>query len=328
MFVTEFTEPCVTIGLPVFNGSDFISEAIASVQAQTLTNWTLVIADNGSSDDTLEIATAAAQDDPRIIVLPSPENHGAAWNYNRVVDAATTPYFRWAAHDDLIEPDYLQACVDALEADPNVVLAYPQTRIIDAEGQVVGAYDDNYNLMDDRPSKRFRRHLFSARFECNAVFGVFRTDFLKASVRIGSYPGSDFVMLGNAALAGKVCEVNRPLFKRRDHAATSIRANPSTTALQAWFGKREGRGRAIRPAWTKLNRYHQIVSGLPIGFGEKLSCYIELAKWMRWFWRDLAGDYFPIFNNAERRRVLKGAIPVPEVHAMEPGAETEQKDAA
>lgn len=303
--------PLLTIGLPVYNGAEYLGKAIQSIQAQTEKRWRLVIADNGSSDMSLQIARDAAARDPRISVMWSRTNRGAAWNYNRLVDVATTPFFKWHAHDDILEPRYVEASLNALAQATDSVLAYPRTKIIDSRGDVVAIYDDNCNLQDNQPSKRFRRHLFSARFECNSVFGVFRTEVLKSTVLIGSYPGSDFTLLGNVALLGKIKEVDELLFCRRDHSSTSIRANPSMADLQQWFDTSSRKKAAVRPAWSKLLRYVKLIWTMSAPIKEKATASMELIRWTRWFWRDLAGDFLPWLNSPERKRALRGAIALP-----------------
>ena len=59
------------------------------------------------------------------------KNVGAAANYNLLVAMTDTPYFKWAAHDDVLAPGFLAACIDALDRDPTVVLASPATTLID-----------------------------------------------------------------------------------------------------------------------------------------------------------------------------------------------------
>ncbi|HLR96223.1 MAG TPA: glycosyltransferase, partial [Jiangellaceae bacterium] len=76
--------PRVTIGLPVFNGERYLEAAIDSILAQDFQDFELLLADNASTDATLEICERAAARDPRVTVHRSEANRGAAWNYNRV----------------------------------------------------------------------------------------------------------------------------------------------------------------------------------------------------------------------------------------------------
>ena len=129
--------PHVTIGMPVYNGERFLVETLESLLAQTYRDFEIVISDNGSTDGTRRICEAFARKDPRILYHREEENRGAAWNYNRVVALARGRYFKWAAHDDLCMPTYLERCVDALDSDPAVVLAYPDDQDIDEDGNPI-----------------------------------------------------------------------------------------------------------------------------------------------------------------------------------------------
>ena len=94
--------------MPVFNGQRYLDEAIASIISQTYANFELIIADNCSTDDSLAIARKWQEIDDRIKVIESATNLGAAPNFNRVFAAAEGELFKWAACDDLIEPNFLQ----------------------------------------------------------------------------------------------------------------------------------------------------------------------------------------------------------------------------
>lgn len=130
----------VSVGLPVFNGENFLDEAIRSVLGQTFEDFALVIADNASTDRTGDIIGAAAAADQRVRQLRNPRNCGAAANYNRVWAASRGGYFKWIAHDDRILPTYLAKTLAALETDPAAVLCNTVIRHIDARGEPLGDY--------------------------------------------------------------------------------------------------------------------------------------------------------------------------------------------
>src|SRR5688572_10868700 len=98
--------PRVSIGLPVYNGENYLAEAIDSILAQTFEDFELIISDNASTDRTQEICEAYAAKDGRIRYYRSEVNKGSAWNFNRVFELARGEYFKWAAHDDYIAPEY------------------------------------------------------------------------------------------------------------------------------------------------------------------------------------------------------------------------------
>ena len=114
----------VVIGLPVYNGDNYLAAAIDSILAQSYGDFDLLISDNASTDGTEEICRAYVKRDPRIRYIRQAQNAGAAANHNLIVPMTDSVYFKWAAHDDLLAPDFLAACVDVLDRDPTVVLGF------------------------------------------------------------------------------------------------------------------------------------------------------------------------------------------------------------
>jgi len=241
----------VTIGVPVYNGADYLDVAMDALLAQTHKNLEILIADNDSTDDSLAIAEQYAAADARVTVLRATENRGAAWNYNRVVEVANGTYFKWAAHDDICLPTYIERCADALDNDDATALAYPKTIIIDGSGDARKDYEDGLNLDGTSSIRRGAALLWRVGL-CNAVFGVMRTTDLRGTGMIQSFDSSDISLLAELALRGKFHEVDERLFLRRRHEAASRSANTSTEEVAAWFGPDAKSGRSV-----SLNKAYQ-----------------------------------------------------------------------
>lgn len=87
-------QPQVSIGMPVYNGEQFLKDALDSILAQTFDNFELIISDNTSTDNTQEICKAYSAKDQRICYYRNEKNLGAAWNFNRVFELARGEYFK------------------------------------------------------------------------------------------------------------------------------------------------------------------------------------------------------------------------------------------
>ena len=87
----------VSIGLPVYNGENFIEEALNSIIGQTYGEWELIISDNASTDRTPKICESYTKKDHRIRFYQNEANIGAAANYKRVFELSSGKYFKWAA---------------------------------------------------------------------------------------------------------------------------------------------------------------------------------------------------------------------------------------
>jgi glycosyltransferase involved in cell wall biosynthesis len=112
----------LSIGLPVFNGEQLIEQALDSLLAQTFQDFQLIISDNASTDRTPEICKDYQARDSRVHYTCMDKNYGAARNFNRVFELASGQYFKWAAHDDIIEPTFLQQCIDVLDQNPSCAI--------------------------------------------------------------------------------------------------------------------------------------------------------------------------------------------------------------
>ena len=110
-------QPLVSIGLPVFNGEPYLTQAIQSILNQTYRNFELIIYDNDSSDRTAEICREFAARDARIRYFRNATNLGAARNFNLTVERASGEYFKWVAADDWIAPEFLAMSVKALQRE-------------------------------------------------------------------------------------------------------------------------------------------------------------------------------------------------------------------
>src|SRR6476660_1322062 len=121
--------------MPVYNGERFVDAALRSIRAQSFGDFELIVSDNASEDGTLEIVREHERDDERIRLIANDANRGAAWNYERVFADCSSPYFKWAAADDMLAPECVERSLELLEAsEPSVILVFPATRYIDEDG--------------------------------------------------------------------------------------------------------------------------------------------------------------------------------------------------
>lgn len=278
--------PRVTIGLPVFNAERYLAETLDALLAQTFADFELVIADNASTDGTGAICQAYAARDGRIRYYRNARNIGGARNYNRVFGLARGAYFKWAAHDDLCGPTYLERCVAVLDQQPEVAFCWPQARIIDAEGRVVESYRPNPRVHTPDVAERFLTCITMAVEP--AVFGLIRRDILRQTRLIGTYAASDRILVGELALHGRCYEIPEPLFFYRHHAQQSWRVYPTLADYQRWFDPT--RGSMALPHWRLLLEHFISVSRGPLSWRERGRCCLALAWWGRRNWRYLLNN--------------------------------------
>lgn len=109
--------PLVTVGLPFFDEAEHLAEAIRSVLAQTVTDFELLLVDDGSRDESLAIARSFR--DPRIKVLADGKRRHLPARLNEIVGLARAPFVARMDADDVIHPTRLARQLAVLEADPS-----------------------------------------------------------------------------------------------------------------------------------------------------------------------------------------------------------------
>src|SRR5262245_21930060 len=123
----------ITIAIPFYKGLDYLARAIASVFAQTVADWSLVVVDNGG-----EAATPSFMErfnDARVRYVRNPTNLGMAGNFNRCLDLAETELVTLLHHDDELEPSYAARMLKAAADYPTAAAFFCQATIIDERSQ-------------------------------------------------------------------------------------------------------------------------------------------------------------------------------------------------
>ncbi|MGL5871086.1 MAG: glycosyltransferase family 2 protein [Xenococcaceae cyanobacterium] len=281
---TKALPPCVSIGLPVYNGENYLAEAIEAILAQTYTNFELIISDNASSDRTQSICEHYAAKDSRIRYYRSEQNRGASWNFNRVFDLAVGKYFKWAAHDDICAPKFLEKCVAILDRDPSIVVCHPQVKVIDREGKYYNDEDAYVKLTNAnvklrtnsfKPQERFS-DLVSFPHSCYQVFGLIRTSALKQTPLIDKYAGSDRVLLVRLGLLGRFWELPECLFYLRRHPEQSVKICSYSMHLYNYWHDPATRGKVTFPHWRVFSEYIAAIEQTRLPWQQKLQCYWQL----------------------------------------------------
>jgi glycosyltransferase involved in cell wall biosynthesis len=272
--------PTVSVGMPVFNGENYIEGALESLLAQSYGDFELIIADNASTDRTAEICLEFAHRDSRVRYHRGDTNIGAARNYNRVFQLASGRYFKWAAHDDICGPTLLEKCVAVLDSDPGVVLCHPQEVAVDGEGRVLNDYMRKYQSLRHLGSTDVARRfhdLACRRHPCFQVFGVTRRTILGKTPLIGSYIGADRVLLAELALYGRYMQVDENISFRR-HGGQYC-ALPDDNARLRWIDP--GRAAVGDISRREFGEYVRAIGRAPIGPIARMRCYVAMADWVR-----------------------------------------------
>ena len=127
----------ITVFIPVYNGENFIKCAIESVLSQTFCNFILVVADNCSTDSTIDIVKRYYYDD-RVRLVVRKQNLGMIENFNRCIGDIRTKYFMALSHDDYFYSNQaIQAAYNVLESSQDVPAVYCETMFVDANNKLI-----------------------------------------------------------------------------------------------------------------------------------------------------------------------------------------------
>jgi glycosyltransferase involved in cell wall biosynthesis len=272
------------VGLAVYNGEEFLAEAIESILAQTYTDFELIICDNASTDSTPDICRRFEAADKRVRYYRNLVNIGGVNNETLTFKLARSELFRLAAHDDVWEPELLQRCVEALDADPDAIAAYTASKRIDEHGAVHGERRQGKGL-SHRSWERFgdfpwRDH------DSEATYALMRRVVVQQVRPQGNYGHSDRVWLTELAVRGRFVEVPEPLFRKRYHPKN---AYIDIRKRIAWFNP-QWRGRVSLPYWAELFDYVRVLREAPISARDKARCVPTVVHWSFRFSKNLAKD--------------------------------------
>lgn len=174
-------KPLVSVGIPTYNRLSALQDALKCFREQTYRNLEIIVSDNCSSDVGVDqYMQTAANDDPRIRYFRQSQNIGILANFEFVLNKANGKYFFWAADDDLCEHRFVEAIVNQMEQDSNIVLCACDVRNIDEHDKPMGIE----RLESIRPSndwKQTRRVFFRYPmlniFFC--IYGIYQTKILR-----------------------------------------------------------------------------------------------------------------------------------------------------
>ena len=282
--------PRLSIGVPVYNGADFIHEAITSHLEQDFGDFELVVSDNCSTDATADIVNELAGQDARITYSRNDDNIGGPANFNRLFRLTNGELFRWAAADDRIEPGYLSQVISLMDADPNIVIGHANSLLIDPASEPMLEMDQGYLGGDGfleavtltPPPGDTRFHSPSPHHRIDAVinnnhrnfyiFGIMRRDVMMQTRLHGSFYGGDRTLLVEMAMRGTFKKVPAPLFASRSHAKNSGRNGLNFDELK------EHGAQDLSFAGQVMKGYISAVRSADVGRADELKCLGIIAK--------------------------------------------------
>lgn len=251
--------PRVSVCLPVYNGARYLAASIASVLAQTWSDFRLVVVDNCSTDSTPDVVRSFS--DPRIVYHRNGENIGLVGNFNRCLDLADGELVCIWHDDDVMLSDNLARKVAFLDAYPSAAFVHSNLWLIDDAGQ---RYREHWHEDSRRDYvtpgaewlERFALRLVQGPLVFIGAALVRRAAYERAGRVWGGQPSCcDDEMWMRLALCGDVGCLGEPLVENRTHGGRASSAHPAEHWLTAHLDNVRAvveRHRAEIPGATEL----------------------------------------------------------------------------
>jgi len=219
--------PTVSVCIPVYNGQDYIAEAIESILGQTFQDYELIVCDNCSTDGTEKIVRSFG--DSRIRYFKNEKNLGLVGNANRCIALSEGKYIYIFHHDDIMLPENLESKTNVLDANPEVGFVFSDVYWVNEKGDILSDWlaeaRRDYVEKGRKVFYRYIRHMprgalifigsVLARKRCYAELGGFREDLPHSN---------DNEMWLRLSLFYDVACVGKPLVKWRQHGTSTSSA--------------------------------------------------------------------------------------------------------
>jgi glycosyltransferase involved in cell wall biosynthesis len=231
--------PHVSVVIPLYNHEQFIAEAVESVLTQTVTDLELIVVDDGSTDNSLDIVQGFT--DRRLKVL-SQSNQGAHAAINRGLREATGTYLAILNSDDMYLPTRLEKLTSILETDPQIGLAASYIEVVDKDGKPLGikhSYRDLEPWLLEKPERSFRAGLDPEEALLTENFLATTSNYVfsrKWYERIGEFRKLKYAHDWDFALRvthhARLALHPEPLMKYRVHTTNTIREDQVTMIFE------------------------------------------------------------------------------------------------
>jgi glycosyltransferase involved in cell wall biosynthesis len=231
-------QPVVCLGMPLYNQTKYLTEALNSLLAQTYSNFKLIISDDSTEPGPGQIAKDFAGRDRRIVYYRNENRQGLVDNWRTCLRlAGDADYFAWVGDHDIWHPNWLESLVHILNTQENILLVYPKTAIIDKDGQVLHKkLKSDFSSLGLSEAERVETICQHAKGFGNMVYGLFRTDALRRAGVFRRLIMPDVILLLELALQGDIYPVDRELWYRRDISNFSIaRQKESLFVKRPWY---------------------------------------------------------------------------------------------
>lgn len=268
----------VTILMATYNGSKYLEEQLNSIIKQDYTNWKLIVSDDHSTDETIEILQKYEQQYPDKIelLLNKTASGSAKRNFFKLIDKVDADYIMFCDQDDIWEPkkiSYTLKYMKAKEEKETPILIHTDLTVVDEDMNVISASFMKHQHL--RPSNSLHDIVIQNSITgCTMMINRALLNLLKRKVNIDFIEMHDWWCGLIAAAFGKIYYIKKSTIKYRQHANNSVGAQKY--GLRLFFRK-------------KFQFYKKLKS-----------TFIQAGEFLRIFGKDLTpNDYNLLFHYSE-----------------------------
>lgn len=240
-----FGRELLSIVIPSYNHALYIGEAIESVINQTYQNWELLIIDDGSKDNSIDVIEQFVKKDSRIRLIVQ-ENAGAHNAINRGLGMANGKYLAILNSDDIYEEDRFAIMIEEMEKNPELEFTCSYINIINSKGKKLGVKEGWKNMESWLVPNREKSFAATDSFKLNLIMGNFTattSNFLftrSVYEKVGGMRNLRFAHDWDFALrVAEVAEcklIEKPLLRYRVHDTNTISSNRKWMLFEiAWM---------------------------------------------------------------------------------------------
>lgn len=250
------SQPLVSVIMPAYNAESYIEESILSLIHQTYQNWELIIVNDGSTDQTVEIARSFLKKDNRLRLINNETNEGLIVTRNKGLESAKGKYIANLDSDDIALPNRLKKQVAFLEKHQEYVLLGAGCIHIDKEGKKLAEVERNI------PNTHLKSLLLFSNYFINSTV-MFRTEEVKkVTYQKGFAPAEDYELFSQIGKYGEIGNLPEPLVKYRihDHNISSLKKEEQQKAISNII-KNQLQSLGIIPSDNELKLHVSLVDG-------------------------------------------------------------------
>ena len=217
--------PTISIVVPCYNQAEYLPETLDSVLKQTFQDWECIVVNDGSPDNTSEVASRYVKLDPRFKLVES-ENKGLSGARNTGIRASSGRFILPLDSDDIIKPQYIQLAMERFDR-------FPETKLVYCQAKKFGVVNEFWEL----PDYDWNKFIFNNSIFCSCIYR--RSDFDKTvgyneNMKVG-FEDWDF-LLGFLNKEDVVYQIPKVLFlyrvKRVSMTTSDVSENKEALAWQ------------------------------------------------------------------------------------------------